>query len=84
MILDIIQLLHCKKNSIVPRQSTSQGRVELSNKLLLQAFRYFKQFVTIIDFNLGMICALGGRFLNSIRSPTMPASPYYRNLQTFS
>ena len=77
MIVDIIQLLHCKHFSIVPRQSTSQGRVELSNKLLLQAFRYFKQFVTITDFNLGMLCALGGHFLNSIKSPAMPASPYY-------
>ena len=77
MLVDIAMMLNCKHFSMVPRQSTSQGRVELSNKLLLQALRYFKTHTSITDQNLGMLCALSGHFLNSIQSPNMIASPYY-------
>ena len=76
LLVDIAMILNCKHFSMVPRQSTSQGRVELSNRLLLQA-RYFKTHTRITDQNLGMLCALSGHFLNSIKSPSMIASPYY-------
>ena len=77
LLIDIFQLLNIKHYSICPRQSTTQGRVELANKLLLKSFRYVSKIVTISDLNLGMLCAITGLFLNNLQTPKMPCSPYF-------